>query len=191
VAARRLAGIRPPALGDAVLRDPVLPAFHARCAVPPALATSGDRPVPRDLDRVCAFHSPRTVAADTTVVIDRRVLQLQPGPRRRSYAKAVVEVVAGLDGAWRGYIHDRLVATTPAPPDAGQLRARRRRQEGKASTLTFSLSNDRHLRPPPATIRDHPGTLRCPDRPPDRPLPHLTPTVGPKRPPAMAGTMLT
>jgi len=125
----RLAGVRTPEAGDAFLRDPFLPAFNARFGVPPALAASGYRPVPRtvDLDRVCAFHYPRTVAADNTVTIDGQVFQLQPGPRRRSYAKARADVVQCLDGSWRVYVHDRLVATTPAPPDAGQLRARRRK----------------------------------------------------------------
>jgi hypothetical protein len=79
-----------------------------------------------DLDRVCAFHYTRTVAADNTVTIDRHILQLQPGSPRRSYSKAVAEVVECLDGSWRVYVHDQLLTTTPAPPDPGQLRARRR-----------------------------------------------------------------
>jgi hypothetical protein len=130
VAELRLAGIRTPTAGDAFLRDTFLPAFNARFAVPPALAASGYRPVPRglDLDRVCAFHYARTVAADNTVTLDGLVLQLQPGPRGRSYAKAPAEVVQCLDGSWRVYVHDHLVVTTPAPLDPGQLRARRRQQ---------------------------------------------------------------
>jgi hypothetical protein len=49
------------------------------------------------------------------------------GPGRRSYAKATADVVQCLDGSWRVSIRDRLVATTPAAADPGQLRARRRR----------------------------------------------------------------
>jgi len=130
VAELRLGGIHTPAAGDAFLRDTFLPAFNARFAVPPALAASGYRPVPRrlDLDRVCAFHYARTVAADNTVTLDGLVLQLQPGPGGRGYAKAPAQVVQCLDGSWRVYVHDKLVATTPAPPDPGQLRAHRRRR---------------------------------------------------------------
>jgi transposase len=130
VAELRLAGIHTPAAGDAFLRDTFLPAFNVRFAVPPALAASGYRPVPRglDLDRVCAFHYARTVAADNTVTIDGLVLQVQAGPRGRSYAKAPAEVVQCLDGSWRVYVHDKLVVTTPAPPEPGQLRARRRQR---------------------------------------------------------------
>ncbi len=135
VAELRLTGIPTPAAGDAFLRDTFLPAFNARFAVPPALAASGYRPVPRglDLDRVCAFHYARTVAADNTVTLDGLVLQLQPGPRGRGYAKAPAQVVQCLRGSWRVSVHDTLVVATPAPPDPGQLRARRR-QRPKAGT---------------------------------------------------------
>jgi hypothetical protein len=67
------------------------------------------------------------VALDNTVRVDGVVLQLAPGPHRRSYARAQADVVQYLDGAWRVYIGDRLITTTPAPPDPGQLRARKRR----------------------------------------------------------------
>lgn len=125
----RLAGIPPLPAGDAFLATTFLPAHNAQFAVPPAVAITAYRPVPRglDLDRICAFHHARRVAADNTVRVEDVVLQLQPGPGRRSYARAVADVVQCLDGAGRVYVHDRLVATTPAPPDPGQLRARKRR----------------------------------------------------------------
>ncbi len=69
----------------------------------------------------------RRVATDNTVRVEDVTLQLAPGPGRRSYARAETEVVQCLDGAWRVYLGDRLIATTPAPPDPGQLRARKRR----------------------------------------------------------------
>jgi hypothetical protein len=124
-----LAGIRTPAAGDAFLATTFLPAFNARFAVPAPIATSAYRPVPRgcDLDRVCAFHYPRQVALDNTVRVEEVVLQLAPGPQRRSYARVQADVVQCLDGSWRVYVGDRLVTTTPAPPDPGQLRARKRR----------------------------------------------------------------
>jgi hypothetical protein len=124
-----LAGITTPAAGDAFLAATFLPAFNARFTVPAAVATSAYRPVPRgcDLERVCAFHYVRQVALDNTVRVDGVVLQLAPGPHRRSYARAQADVVQCLDGAWRVYLGARLITTTPAPPDPGQLRARKRR----------------------------------------------------------------
>ncbi len=129
VAELRLAGITTPPAGDAFLATTFLPAHNAQFAVPPALAASAYRPVPRglDLDRVCAFHYARRVAADNTVRVEDVTLQLAPGPGRRSYVRAWADVVQCLDGSWRVYVADRLVATTPAPPDPGQLRARKRR----------------------------------------------------------------
>ncbi len=145
VAELRLAGISTLAAGDAFLRDTFLPAFTARFAVPPALAATAYRPVPRglDLDRVCAFHYDRTVAADNTVTVFGTVLQLQPGPHRRGYAKAPADVVHCLDGSWRVYVHDRPVATTPAPADPGQLRAgrRNRRTPSGGRGRTFSQNS--------------------------------------------------
>jgi hypothetical protein len=129
VAELRLAGITTMAAGNAFLATPFLPAFNAQFAVPPAVAARAYRPVPRGcaLDRVCAFPYPRQVALDNTVRVDGVVLPLAPGPHRRSYARAQADVVQALDGAWRVYIGDRLVTTTPAPPDPGQLRTRKRR----------------------------------------------------------------
>lgn len=124
-----LAGITTPSAGDRFLATTFLPAFNAQFGVPPALAAAAYRPVPRgvDLDRICAFHYARQVALDNTVRVEEVVLQLGPGPQRRSYARAQADVVHCLDGSWRVYVGDRLVASTPAPPTPGQLRARKRR----------------------------------------------------------------
>ncbi len=136
VAELRLAGICTLPEANAFLRETFLPAFNAQFAVPPAVAASGYRPVPRglDLDRGCAFHYDRVVAADNTVTVFGTVLQLQPGPHRRGYTKAPADVVQCLDGSWRVYVHDRLVATTPAPADPGQLRARKRDRKTRPLT---------------------------------------------------------
>jgi len=129
VAELRLAGITTWAAANAFLATTFLPAFNAQFAVPAAVAAPAYRRVARgvDLTRVCAFHYARQVALDNTVRVEDVALQLAPGPHRRSYARAPADVVQCLDGAWRVYVKDRLVASTPAPPDPGQLRARKRR----------------------------------------------------------------
>jgi len=129
VAELRLAGITTMAAGDTFLALTFLPAFNAQFAVPPAIAASAYRSVPRgwDLERICAFHYARRVAADNTVRVEEVVLQLQSGPGRCSYARAAADVVQCFDGSWRVYVADRLVATIPAPLDPGQLRARKQR----------------------------------------------------------------
>lgn len=129
VAELRLAGITTMAAANVFLATTFLPTFNAQFAVPPAIAASAYRPLPRgcDLARICAFHYTRQVALDNTVRVEDVVLQLAPGPHRRSYARAQADIVQCLDGSWRVYVGDRLVVSTPAPPDPGQLRARKRR----------------------------------------------------------------
>ena len=129
VAELRLAGITTLAAANAFLSTTFLPAFTAQFAVPAAVAAPAYRRVAHrvDLTRLCAFHYTRQVALDNTVRVEEVVLQLAPGPHRRSYARAQADVVQSLDGAWRVYVGDCLVASTPAPPDPGQLRARKRR----------------------------------------------------------------
>jgi hypothetical protein len=117
------------AAANVFLATTFLPAFNAQFTVPAAVAAPAYRRLPRgvDLTRLCAFHSARRVALDNTVQVEDVVLQLAPGFHRRSYARAQADVVQCLDGAWQVYVGERLVASTPAPPDPGQLRARKRR----------------------------------------------------------------
>jgi len=77
-----------------------------------------------DLDTLFCFKYRRTVGMDNTVRFGGARLQLLPGARRRSWARAVVEVQERLDGALAVYYHGDCLATTPAPPDAPLLRAR-------------------------------------------------------------------
>jgi hypothetical protein len=125
VAELRLAGITTLAAANAFLATTFLPAFTAQFTVPAAVATSAYRRVA--LTRLCVFSYARQVALDNTVRVEEVVLQLAPGPHRRSCARAQADVVQCLDGAWRVSGGDRLVVSTPAPPDPGQLRARKHR----------------------------------------------------------------
>jgi hypothetical protein len=51
-----------------------------------------------DLDRILSFRYQRVVARDNTVRLDGRLIQIPPGPRRRSYFAARVWVHEFLDG---------------------------------------------------------------------------------------------
>jgi transposase len=157
--------------GIATLEDAnaVLPAFRAdhnrRFARPPARPRPAWRPAPRDLPLLlgCRYH--RRVAADNTVRLGLRGLQLPPGPRRRSWAGLRVELRELLDGRLL-VLHDaHVLATQPSPgptfvlrPQRGQRTATRRprapqgraaregRYGGSGSHATFSRSA-----PPPYT----------------------------------------
>ena len=106
-----------------------LPRFIARHnrkrAVAPADTTSALRPAPRDLDHILGCVYPRVVARDNTVTIPGRWAQVPPGPYRRSWLKARVEVRELLDGRLL-VLHPRhgLLAEQLAPQSPFTLESR-------------------------------------------------------------------
>jgi len=129
----RLAGARTCAQANAVL-ERYRPEFNRRFTVAPREATPAWRPLPRGLDlrRACSFYYAATVGNDNAVRLEGLVIDIPPGPRGRSYAKARVEVRQYLDGSWGVYHEDRLIATAAAT-DLGELRVRKRRKRPAAS----------------------------------------------------------
>lgn len=129
----RLAGATTAVEANAVLAA-YRAAHNARFAVPPADTAAAWRRVraPLDLTRVCSFRYEATVLKDNTVRLSGLVFDIPPGPRRRSYADTRVEVRQLLDGSWRIYEGDRVIATAPVTPHR-ELRARRRRKAGRGA----------------------------------------------------------
>ena len=123
----RLAGVSTLADATAFLAT-YLPRFNAQFAVPSAQPDPAWRALDPalDLDRVFAFISARTVAADNTVQFARQRLQIQPDRLRASYARARVAVHERLDGSLDVVYQGRVLLTTPAPLEAPVLRARGR-----------------------------------------------------------------
>ena len=128
VAELRLVGTRTLAAANAFLPQ-FTPAFNARFARPPADTVPAWRPVPRglDLDRICSLYTEATVLNDNTVRTQGTLIQIPPGPGGRGYAKARVEVRQLLDGTWRVYYHDRLIASLASTAGPPQQSLRRRR----------------------------------------------------------------
>jgi len=110
------------------------PTHNRRFAVPPQERTPAWRPLPRglDLERVCSFRYEATVLKDNTVRLGGVILDILPGPGRRSYADRRVEVRQLLDGSWRVYLENRLLATGPVTPFR-DLHRRRRRKGGRGA----------------------------------------------------------
>jgi len=125
VSVLRLAGATNEAEANGCLFG-VLTDFNARFRVPAAEAGACYRAMEAetDLDTLFCFKYQRTVGMDNTVRFGTDRLQLLPGPRRRSWARAVVEVQERLDGSRAVYYHGQCLATTPAPMEAPVLRAR-------------------------------------------------------------------
>lgn len=131
----RLAGATNAQQANAVL-ERIRPEHNRRFAKPPREATSAWRKVApeTDLGRVCALSYEATVQNDNTVRIAGKLLQIPPGPGRKSYAKARVEVRQLLDGSWRVYQRDQVIAVGAADP-LTPLVAHKKRKRSLASRL--------------------------------------------------------
>lgn len=81
-----------------------------------------------DLKRVLSFYYEATVGNDNAVRLGGLVIDIPPGPRRRSWVKCRVEVRQLLDGSWRVYYRDLIIAEHPSTTLSEPLRALRRRR---------------------------------------------------------------
>ena len=121
----RLAGATNEAEATACL-PAFLADFNDRFTIPAAEARDCYRALEAGTDRdtFFCFKYQRTVGMDNTVRFAGARLHLLPGPHRRSWARAVVEVQERLDGSLAVYYHGKGLLTTPAPLEAPLLRAR-------------------------------------------------------------------
>ncbi len=112
----RLQAIQTIQEANAFLDRVFLKDFNRRFAVGPRESQKAWRPVPKtlDLDRIISFRYRSVVGNDNSIRIGGLVLDIAPGPARRSYAKAQVEVRQLLNGAWRVYYRDQLIAKHPS-----------------------------------------------------------------------------
>jgi hypothetical protein len=138
----RLAGARTVEEANAVL-ERFRPEYNARFARAPQDAEPAWRKVRKgvDLDRICSFYYEATVQNDNTVRLQGTIIDIPPGPAGRGYARAKVEVRQLLDGFWRIYYRDELIASA-APTSVGELRAKKRRKRPAASRVFRRLVHD-------------------------------------------------
>jgi hypothetical protein len=143
----RLAGVATVAAANTVLAQYRLE-HNRRFAIPAQEQTPAWRPrrAGQDLDRLCSFRYEATVLKDNSVRLSGLILDVPPGPRRRGYADRRVEVRQLLDGTWRVYLAERLIATAAATAHR-DLRARRRRKAGRGAAASA---------PPPALLAETP-----------------------------------
>ena len=131
----RLAKARTVREANAVL-ERFRPDYNRRFGRPAANPTSAWRVVRRgtDLERECSFHYEATVLNDNTVRLSGTLIDVPPGPRKRSYARSRVEVCQLLDGSWRVYLGDAVIATqaATATTELRTIKRRRRRPPSAA-----------------------------------------------------------
>lgn len=99
--------------------------FNRRFAIAPRQSEKAWRTVPKslDVDRAISFHYPTKVGLDNTVRVGNVLVDIPPGPLGRSYAKARVEARQLLNGSWKVYYQDRLIAKHPSTALQEPIRA--------------------------------------------------------------------
>jgi len=124
---------------------------NRRFAISPADATPAWRTLRRgtDLTRTCSFYYEASVVNDNTVRLAGMVIDIAPGPRKRSYAGARIELRQFLDGSWRVYLGDTVIATAAANGH-GELRTLRRRRRRPPSAAWSARAQTHDQRNPPA-----------------------------------------
>lgn len=135
VAALRLEGISEIAAANAYVGNGFLADFNQRFAQAPQQPHSAWRkpPQPPDLERHLSLSYQATVGNDNAVRLDGLIIDVPPGPGKRGYAKARVQARQMLDGSWRVYYQDRLIASGPSTEIAELIRTRRRRTGVRAA----------------------------------------------------------
>jgi transposase len=135
---------------------PFLRRFNRRFRVAPRNSESAWRSVPPhlDLDRAISFRYAATVGLDNAVRLGEFVIDIPPGPNRKSYAKAKIEARQLLDGSWRIYYQNTLIATHASTALHEPLRAlpqkRMHIKAAKSSYWIYQASAQ-----PKPTLRGH------------------------------------
>jgi transposase len=116
--------------GNRFLAEQFIDEHNRRFAVKPEGSQKAWRTIPRDVDieRAISFRYQAVVGNDNAVRLGGMVIDIPEAPGRRGYAKAHVEVRQLLDGSWRVYYKDTLIAHTDPTPLIEPIRARPRRK---------------------------------------------------------------
>ena len=108
------------------------------------------------------FKYLRIVAADNTISFAKQRLQLLPDAQRRSYARARVQVHEHFDGHLSVHSAGRCLATTAAPLEAPQLRARQGPRGSKSVAAGSQPPSSAVVLPDAATTAELGESAACP-----------------------------
>ena len=127
----RLVGATTIAEANEVLQRFILD-FNQRFSVEAKDVRPAWRALKVDADEACAFLYEAQVGNDNAVRLAGEVIDIPPGPKARSYAKARVQVRQLLDGSWRIHYRGALIATK-ASGTLTKVSPRRRKKYSAAS----------------------------------------------------------
>lgn len=113
------------------LQQTFIPAFNERFALKPDRQHRWRRvQAGVDLDRICSFRYQATVGNDNCIRFCGQIFDVPPGPGGRSFADAKVELRQLLDGSWRAYLNDLLIAEAPSTEVREPFRSKPRTKSG-------------------------------------------------------------
>ena len=112
------------------LKELFIEDYNYRFSLKPEAAQRAWLKVPRnmDIERTISFRYQAVVGNDNAVRLGGNVIDIPEGPGQRGYAKAKVEVRQLLDGSWRVYYKNKLIAKTAPTPLKEPIRAKPRRK---------------------------------------------------------------
>jgi len=143
---------------------------------------------PRHLERILACRYSRVVAPDNTVRLAGVLLQIPPGPHRRSYQRCRVEVRELLDGRRLVLYQDRVLLEQPAPAGAFTLMSydMQKRRNRPLRSQAYAVTRREPVRlvaKPPSYSRSRPIHRPPPEHPwkrrPYKPRLHPAPVAAP------------
>ena len=118
--------------------------YNCRFALKARQTAKAWRKPPGELERKISFKYAATVANDNTVSLGGIVIDILRGPSGRSYAKARVEVRQLLNGAWRVYYGEKLIAKHRATEPNEPIRALTRKYQRTKSQSWVYLKSKPH-----------------------------------------------
>jgi transposase len=112
------------------LKELFIKDYNRRFSLKPETAQRAWLKVPRnvDIERTISFRYQAVVGNDNAVRLGGHVIDIPEGPGQRGYAKAKVEIRQLLDGSWRVYYKNKLIAKTAPTPLKEPIRAKPRRK---------------------------------------------------------------
>jgi transposase len=139
VACLELEGIKDMGEANIYLEERFMDEYNARFQVEPEDVVSVWRKPATNLDlaRVLSFRYEATVGNDNAVRFSGMTIDIPPGKWQRSYAGVRVELRQLLDGSWRVYYKDQVIAEAESTEIAEPIRAKRRRKGVPAAHDSF------------------------------------------------------
>jgi transposase len=140
IAEMALANITAIDQANAWLEAVYLDRFNARFAKRPELPGTAFRKInAAQRYQLVSFAYEATVANDNTVRLGGLIIDLPPGPRRRSYARRRVLIRQHLDGAWTVWLEGQCIGRHGPTPLREPFRSRRPYQPGETRSTRHIL----------------------------------------------------